>query len=309
MDPSMVVLEFVNVTKSYGKVIALRNASLSLPRGVLAGLLGPNGAGKTTTLKLAAGLLRRDSGFIQVLGADPWANPVEVKSRIGLLHERPLYPSGVGVRELLRFLSKLRGYGEEEVLRVARLVGLEDYLDRRVNHLSRGYLQRLGLAQALIGDPELLLLDEPTANLDPLARREILSLISTLKRDLGVTIVVSSHIVPELQEVCDYAVFISQGTVVAQGTLAELGRAFLVESKYRIESPRPRELASKLVREDFVLGVELGDGWVTVRIRSGSSDDLLRFLENLAPRGLVAKVEHVSSDLGDLYAKTVGSSS
>lgn len=304
----MAVVEFKDVAKSYGRVFALKGASFRLPRGVLAGLLGPNGSGKTTTLKLAAGLLRRNSGLIEVFGVDPWVNCVEVRARIGLLHERPLYPGNVRVKDLLGFLARLRGYGAEEALRVARLVGLGDYMEYRVYHLSRGYLQRLGLAQALIGDPDLLLLDEPTANLDPMARLEILRLISALKRELKVTVIVSSHIIPELREVCDYAIFISGGVVTAYGPLEDLSKAFPVEAEYEVVTPAPRELASRLVSEDFVKAVEIRDERLKVRVSGQGLEEFLRLIEEFRTKGSVLEIRHVGADLGDLYARIIGSS-
>jgi len=301
------IVEFRGVEKSYGYVKALRGATFEVPRGVLAGLLGPNGSGKTTSLKLSIGLLKRDKGDIKVFGLDPWVSGAEVRSRVGVLHERPLYPLDVRVRKLLSHLARLRRYGDEEAYRVARLVGLKDYLNASVGSLSRGYLQRLGIAQSLIGEPELLLLDEPTANLDPSARMGVLKLIATLKRDLGVTVVVSSHIIPELQEICDYAIFISEGVVAAYGYLSDLARLFETTSIYVVETPKPRELASTLIREGCVVGVEVGDGSLKVKVPGGELETFEGLISSMEREGLVLSYKHVSSSLGDLYVKAVKS--
>ena len=132
----MHVVELVNVYKRFGRVEALRGVTLSVPRGVLAGLVGPNGAGKTTTFRLIMGFARPSSGEVRVWGMDPWRRQVEVRRRIGFLPERPVYPRRVAVAHLLRHLARLRGLGRDEVLRVARLVGIERLLDRSVASLS-----------------------------------------------------------------------------------------------------------------------------------------------------------------------------
>ncbi len=301
------MIEVKNVYKSYGGLPALRGITFTVSRGVAAGLLGPNGSGKTTTLKILVGLLRRDRGDVRVLGYDPWLNGVEVREKIGVLHERPLYPRDVKVHTLLRHLARLRGLDEVEVKRVVRLVGLEKWEWRKISALSRGYLQRLGLAQTLLGDPEILLLDEPTANLDPLARKEILELIAVLRRDLGVTVIISSHIIPELQEVCDYAIFIRDGVIAGYGSLEELSRKYVVESTYIVENSDPRGLATYLIRENVVKGVELRGNSLLVKVERGGNEEFEEIIETLKQRFTITRFYHKSADLGELYEKVIAS--
>jgi ABC-type multidrug transport system ATPase subunit len=302
------VIAFEGVVKRFGATEALRGATFTVPKGVVAGLLGPNGAGKTTTIKIAAGLLRRDGGRVSVLGLDPWEQGEELRERVGVLHERPAYPPDVPVKVLLRHVARIRGLGWEDALQAAKLAGVERYLERPVSALSRGYLQRLGLAIALLGEPELLLLDEPTANLDPSARREVLAAIKTLSEEMGATIVISSHIIPEMEQVCNYAVIISGGVVLAQGSLTDLATAFGAEVEFVARSREPRRLASLLVSEEGVRGVEVEGDRVVARAASSARQQLEALLEKARLEGLALGWELRSRSLGEVYERAVQAS-
>jgi ABC-type multidrug transport system ATPase subunit len=302
------VIAFEGVVKRFGAAEALRGATFTVPKGVVAGLLGPNGAGKTTTIKIAAGLLRRDGGRVSVLGLDPWEQGEELRERVGVLHERPAYPPDVPVKVLLRHVARIRGLGWEDALQAAKLAGVERYLERPVSALSRGYLQRLGLAIALLGEPELLLLDEPTANLDPSARREVLAAIKTLGEEMGATIVISSHIIPEMEQVCNYAVIISGGVVLAQGSLTDLATAFGAEVEFVARSREPRRLASLLVSEEGVRGVEVEGDRVVARAASSARQQLEALLEKARLEGLALGWELRSRSLGEVYERAVQAS-
>jgi ABC-type multidrug transport system ATPase subunit len=302
------VIAFEGVVKRFGATEALRGATFTVPKGVVAGLLGPNGAGKTTTIKIAAGLLRRDGGRVSVLGLDPWEQGEELRERVGVLHERPAYPPDVPVKVLLRHVARIRGLGWEDALQAAKLAGVERYLERPVSALSRGYLQRLGLAIALLGEPELLLLDEPTANLDPSARREVLAAIKTLGEEMGATIVISSHIIPEMEQVCNYAVIISGGVVLAQGSLTDLATAFGAEVEFVARSREPRRLASLLVSEEGVRGVEVEGDRVVARAASSARQRLEALLEKARLEGLALGWELRSRSLGEVYERAVQAS-
>jgi len=302
------VIAFEGVVKRFGATEALRGATFTVPKGVVAGLLGPNGAGKTTTIKIAAGLLRRDGGRVSVLGLDPWEQGEELRERVGVLHERPAYPPDVPVKVLLRHVARIRGLGWEDALQAAKLAGVERYLERPVSALSRGYLQRLGLAIALLGEPELLLLDEPTANLDPSARREVLAAIKTLGEEMGATIVISSHIIPEMEQVCNYAVIISGGVVLAQGSLTDLAAAFGAEVELVARSREPRRLASLLVSEEGVRGVEVEGDRVVARAASSARQQLEALLEKARLEGLALGWELRSRSLGEVYERAVQAS-
>jgi len=298
----LAVIEVEGLVKRFGRVTALRGVSFEVRAGSAMGLLGPNGAGKTTTLKVLVGLLRPTSGSVRVLGLDPWRRGGEVRSRVGVLHERPSYPRRVTALRLLEYAARMRGLGPEDVRRAVRLTGLAQVAERRVSALSRGYLQRLGLALAIMGDPEVLLLDEPTANLDPAARSEVLDLISTLKGELDVTLVVSSHIIPELEEVCDSAAFISGGRILDYGTLEELARRHASEARLVVEADRPREVASALIETELVRAVEVDGREVRVRVAPGGAEAVEALLSRLPG---VRSVRHAGAGLMDLYGRVV----
>jgi ABC-type multidrug transport system ATPase subunit len=302
------VIAFEGVVKRFGATEALRGATFTVPKGVVAGLLGPNGAGKTTTIKIAAGLLRRDEGRVSVLGLDPWEQGEELRERVGVLHERPAYPPDVPVKVLLRHVARIRGLGWEDALQAAKLAGVERYLERPVSALSRGYLQRLGLAIALLGEPELLLLDEPTANLDPSARREVLAAIKTLGEEMGATIVISSHIIPEMEQVCSYAVIINGGVALAQGSLTDLATALGAEVEFVARSREPRRLASLLISEEGVRGVEVEGDRVVARAASSARQQLEALLEKARLEGLALGWELRSRSLGEVYERAVQAS-
>ena len=297
---------FEDVTKRYKGVYALRNASFSIPEGRLVGLIGPNGAGKTTTLKIILGSLRPDSGRVEVLGYDPWLEGETVRMHIGFLPERPIYPRNVRVYDLLKFVARLRGASLGEVERIAKLAGITRYLGVRVWALSRGYLQRLGLAIAFIGDPDLLLLDEPTANLDPGARMEVLDLIRMFQEDLGSTAIVSSHILPELERIVNYVVFIDRGRIVEYGDLRVLAEKYRAVVAYTISSPDPQLLAREILSRMDVRGLRVEEGKLVVEVEASRALELENILEEYSRSGLVEAFEARGGGLEDFYRKVRG---
>ncbi len=298
------VVYFEDVYKAYNNKMALRGASFTIPRGAVSGLLGPNGSGKTTSLKLALGLLKPSRGAVLVLGEDPWSKP-GVRASIGYLPESPIYPRDARVSTLLHHIARLKGASLGEAGRVAKLVGIDRLMGYPISSLSRGYLQRLGLALALLGEPELLLLDEPTANLDPRARVEILRLVRDVSSMLDATVVISSHILPELQEVVDYLVIISQGEVLDHGPVEELARRYRARMLYRVSTPNPRLLARDLIVLHYVDGVMLGEDSITVYVSSTHYRAFEARLEELAGEGLVEEYRVETGLLGEIYEAAV----
>lgn len=215
MAPDAVQVQ--NLSRSFGAVQALRGLDFSVPQGQILGVLGPNGAGKTTAIRILAGLLAPDSGTVQVAGCDVVRNPAGVRSQLGYLAENnPLWPE-MRVCDLLRFVARARGlaYGalRRELERVGAITGLESIWRRTVGDCSKGFRQRVGLAQAILGNPPLLLLDEPTSGLDPLQMGEMRQVI----RDLGQssTVLLTSHVLPEVRAVADRLLVVAAGRVVA----------------------------------------------------------------------------------------------
>ena len=217
------MIQVQGLTRRYGTITAVSDLTFSIEKGEIVGFLGPNGAGKTTTMNMITGCLHATSGSITLDGISMETDADHARRSIGYLPELPpLYPD-MTVQEYLQFvyeLKKCRLPREEHLSHVCTLAGLSDVLPRLIRNLSKGYRQRVGLAQALVGDPEILILDEPTVGLDP---RQITELRAVI-RQLGEqhTILLSSHILPEVQEVCDRVLVLHHGTIVADGTPAEL---------------------------------------------------------------------------------------
>jgi len=209
------LIEMVNVSRRYGSVQALRQVNLRVEKGSVLGLLGQNGAGKTTLLNILTGYLAPTEGQVRIGGSDTLLDPGGARRRMGYLPEQPPLYDEMTVREYLRFAAELRGVERRaipaHVDEVMELTGLTEMRSRMIGHLSKGYRQRAGMAQALCGDPEVLVLDEPTVGLDPKQITEIRSLIRTLSH--GRTIVFSSHILSEVQQLCSHVVILDQGEV------------------------------------------------------------------------------------------------
>jgi ABC-2 type transport system ATP-binding protein len=214
------VIEVQHVTKRYGRVTAVDDVSFRVERGEILGFLGPNGAGKTTTMRILTGYMPATEGRAAVAGFDVFDKPIEAKKRTGYLPETPpLYPD-MSVREYLDFVSRIKGVPSKErrerVAAVMQKTHIADMQDRHCGKLSKGYRQRVGIAQALIHNPEVLILDEPTAGLDPKQIIETRQLIRGLAGDH--TIVLSTHILPEVSQTCQRVVIINKGRVVAIDT-------------------------------------------------------------------------------------------
>jgi gliding motility-associated transport system ATP-binding protein len=218
------MIEITNLSKRFGELVAVDDVSFQVARGDVLGFLGPNGAGKSTTMKMITGFIAPDAGSIVVGGDDISLNPVEVKRRVGYLPEgAPLY-GDMTVRGFLGFVAEIRGYRgverQQRLDRVVDLVSLGSVLDQTIETLSKGFKRRVGLAQAIIHDPQVLILDEPTDGLDPNQKHEVRKLIRGMAEDK--VIVLSTHILEEVDAVCNRAIIIAEGRIVSDGTPAEL---------------------------------------------------------------------------------------
>jgi len=221
----MIIVE--DLHKAYGEVKAIHNVSFSIQQGEIVGLLGPNGAGKTTLIKILTGYLQPDSGVVEIDGLDVLQNHQSVQSIIGYLPENaPLYPE-LSVQSYLMMMAALREIPADQQLahisEAIYAVGLQDYVNRPIAHLSKGYRQRVGLAQAILHRPRLLILDEPTIGLDPTQIVQIRKLIKKLAQNS--TILFSTHILPEVEMLCDRAMIIMNGELRADAHLEELANA------------------------------------------------------------------------------------
>lgn len=237
------LIQVRNLHKQFGQVRALNGLDLEVGSGIF-GLIGPNGSGKTTLVRALLGLIHPDQGEASVLGRSIWTESLHIRKRIGVLHERPKYPPRMTAERYLTNVSKLYDTGRDSA-ELLSLVGLSDASARKIGNLSAGMHQRLGIAQALAGDPELVFLDEPTANLDVSGRDEVVHLIINLHQDLGVSFFISSHILSELERACHGVAFIRAGKVVEKGSVIDIIREH-TKRRFRIITSDSKTLQGAL---------------------------------------------------------------
>jgi ABC-type multidrug transport system ATPase subunit len=265
-------IRIANISKQFGRFKALENVSFDVPAHSAFGLLGPNGAGKTTLFSIAAGFLKADSGSMEVLGT-PVRQVSELRGRVSILPQDAEFQRNTPIKEQLVFLRMLEGQdranAEREVETSLELVGLGDYARRGARVLSHGMAKRLGIAQAFLGSPELIILDEPTAGLDPANAKQIRDLIRALLS--RATIVVSSHNLAEIQELCDHVAILDHGKLVTAGSVASLTSAAR-ELDLRLPRVLSEEELARLralpgvvavvakTPPDYVLKLDLSDG-------------------------------------------------
>ena len=217
------ILEIKNLSKKSGSSYRVKNLSMSIPKSCVYGFLGPNGAGKTTTLKMILGLIKKDAGEIKMFGEDVSAkNLLSLLHKTGSLIENPGgYPHLSGL-ENMQIIAKLKGVNESEIEKALKTVRLYEQKDKKLGAYSLGMKQRLGIAMALLGDPKLLILDEPSNGLDPAGIMEIRNLITSLPKERDITVLISSHLLNEIEQMADYVGIIHKGQMLYQGKLSEL---------------------------------------------------------------------------------------
>ena len=253
------MIEIKNLVKYFGDHIAVDDISFTVNQGEILGFLGPNGAGKTTTMNIITGYLSATAGTVTINGYDILEKPAEAKKSIGYLPEHPPLYLDMTVLEYLKFICELKKIPKADRIRqiaeIMRLVRIYEVSDRLIHNLSKGYRQRVGIAQALVGNPEVLVLDEPTVGLDPKQIIEIRSLIKTLSRKH--TIILSSHILPEVQAVCDRVVIIHNGKIAAIDTPDALSHRMAGADRLALTFEGPyKEAYSRIVSLSGVLSVQ-----------------------------------------------------
>ncbi|HLU90010.1 MAG TPA: ABC transporter ATP-binding protein [Cyclobacteriaceae bacterium] len=282
------IIELEGLTKNYGSMKAVDNLSLSIKKGEIFGLLGPNGAGKTTTILMMLGLSEPSAGKAWVCGVDATKNPIAIKRKVGYMPDSLGFYGNMTALENLKYIGRLNGIDEGEVeeraIKTLSLVGLEKEIHKKTAAYSRGMKQRFGLADVLIREPEVIILDEPTLGIDPSGIREFLALIRQLSRQQGLTVLLSSHHLHQVQQVCDRVGIFVEGRLLVQGNIKSLARKLFDEESYLIsvslKNPLPDPVSYRidLLQLPGVKQVEIAENTVNLSCVEEVTPDIVRFL-------------------------------
>lgn len=298
----MNIIETHDLCKQYGNALRVAHLDLDVPEGSVYGFLGPNGAGKSTTLKMILGLVRPTAGDIRVLGKKmDGQNRLAVLRQVGSLIESPSYYGHLTGEENLRIVQTLRGVPEKNIREVLQIVRLDGQRGKKVAHYSLGMKQRLGLAAALLGYPKLLILDEPTNGLDPAGIQEMRELICSLPERFGMTVVVSSHLLSEIDQMADHVAIIREGELVFQDTLEALhGR-----SRHHLALRTTNNAVARAVLQEKSVPCQEEEGYLILPILS---DEIAAQLTRLlGARNLgVIRLEERQKSLEDIFLELTG---
>lgn len=309
------MIEVENLTKKYGSQVAVDNLSFRVERGMIYGFLGPNGAGKSTTMNMMTGYIAATSGTVKINGYDILKNPEQAKKSIGYLPELPpVYPD-MTVYEYLRFVAELKKVKKNErqaqIEDVMKQTQIEDVKGRLIKNLSKGYKQRVGLAQAIIGYPEVIILDEPTVGLDPKQIIEIRELIRELAKKH--TIILSSHILSEVSAVCDHIMIISKGKLVAsdtpEGLMTLLKGGRQMKLSVLGEQSKVEELLQSMESvKDFSMQPPRAEEMVSVNIRTEDTEDIrVELFHRLAAADMpIMELSLSEKSLEDVFLELTG---
>lgn len=298
----MNIIETDDLCKRYGAALRVSHLNLRVPEGSVYGFLGPNGAGKSTTLKMLLGLVRPTSGSIRVLGKSmDGAKHLEVLRQVGSLIESPSYYGHLTGEENLRIVQTLRDVPEKDIREVLEIVRLEGQRDKKVAHYSLGMKQRLGLAAALLGYPKLLILDEPTNGLDPAGIQEMRELIRSLPERFGMTVVVSSHMLSEIDQMADHVAIIREGELVFQDSLSALHS----RSRHHLALRTTNNPVARLLMAEKEISCHEEEGYLILPILS--DEDVARLTGFLAEHRLgVVRLEERQKSLEDIFLELTG---
>ena len=309
------MIEVTNLVKDYGNHHAVKGISFTVGEGQIVGLLGPNGAGKSTTMNIMTGYISSTSGTVKIGGYDILEQPLQAKKRIGYLPEIPPLYEEMTVEEYLDFVCSLKGIRKkkdrkENIDEVSEAVKISDVKGRLIRNLSKGYKQRVGLAQALIGNPPLLILDEPTVGLDPNQIIEIRALIKKLGEKH--TIILSSHILSEVNAICDYVLIIDQGKLVAEDTPEHLSEHFADKNRILLSVKGEREqIEEALEASEYIASYEVTgeyDGVLDVTAETEGTEDIrdALFFEFAYKKLPIVKMEMETLSLEEVFLKLTG---
>ncbi len=299
------IIEIQSLTKRYGSITAVDNLNLSISKGEIFGLLGPNGAGKTTTILMLMGLSEPTSGTISVAGLNPTREPIKVKRIVGYMPDNIGFYGDMTGRENLYYTAKLNRIPEEQqdelIDSLLAKVGLKDAADRKVREYSRGMRQRLGVADVLLKDPEVVFLDEPTLGLDPEGTAELLDIITELGKKEGKTVLISSHLLHQVQAICDRVGIFVKGKLVAAGTISELAQKIGGERAIEIKASPIEAFPSDVVRSmPGVNSISMQNDMIVI---DGAGQELApKIVRELVAQNMdIYHLKIRGSDLDDIY--------
>ncbi len=268
------VVEATDIAKRYGSLVAVQDLTFTAEAGEILGVLGPNGAGKTTAIRVLTTILEPTRGEFRVAGV-PWTQPTEIRRRIGVLPESSGYPERQTGQEFLRYHARLYGHSRADARvladRLLAEVGLADRGRSLISTYSRGMRQRLGIARALVNEPRVLFLDEPTLGLDPAGQRQILTTVRGVAEERGVTVLLSTHLLGEVEELCSRVLILNHGRIAAQGTVSEIVRKAGAprSARLRVASEDVERAVAALSGAAAIERAEIGNGqlgWLTVTL-------------------------------------------
>lgn len=297
-------MKLINLKKSIGKKQIIKGLDFEIHSGEVFGFLGPNGAGKTTTIRMMVGLMNITEGDVQILGKSIRDNYKEAIDKVGAIVENPeMYPFMTGLQNLNHFARMIPGIKKERVQEVISLVGLEKVIKQKVGKYSLGMRQRLGIAQALLHNPSILILDEPTNGLDPAGIREIRQYIRRLATEENVAVIISSHLLSEMELMCDRIAVIKNGELVAIQTVGDSTNDGSRMSQVQMEV-KPARKAIELMRKDYDIDAVLSRGLVTFQIKR---ETIPNIIQTLVTNDIsVYQVEVTKGTLEDKFFDLIG---
>jgi len=297
-----------NLSKSFGKNFALKELNLHVPQGI-AGFVGRNGAGKTTTIGVLLGLIKPTSGKATVFGLDAWTDSYKIRSKLGVMHETNAYPGSFSSKCYLEHVARIYGISQAEERINAQLknVDLWDAREKPIKAYSAGMFRRLGLAQALISDPDLVILDEPTANIDPIGRATLLGIIKEMNKEHGTSFLISTHILSDLEKVCGWLSIIDVGKIVDQGPINALSAKYSANT-YKIVVSNPQLLVDKLKTAEFIQKVWIENDTIYCQVNDESAfyTEVPKIAADLKLQ--LKTFQHMLGTIDEIYAKTAGGS-